>query len=73
MFRMITAALAAAVLTTGAVAALADTGNPTVEKITVKSTGDYCLHYATVTGSMISKQECQSKSAWAKDGVTFNR
>lgn len=72
MFRMITTAIAAAILTTGAVAALAETGNPDVEKITVRSGGDYCLQYRPITGTRLSKQECHSKSEWAKDGVTFN-
>lgn len=73
MIRTITTAIAAAILTTGAVAALADTGNPDIEKITVSRSGEYCLQYRAVTGSRISPQECRSKADWSKDGVTFNR
>lgn len=72
MIRTITTAIAAAILTTGAVAALADTGNPDVEKITVSDAGDYCLQYRPATGSRIAPKECRSKADWAKDGVTFN-
>jgi hypothetical protein len=73
MFRIITTAIAAAVLTTGAVAALADTANPEIEKITVTDSGDYCLRYRPLTGSLIAHQECHSKAEWAKDGVSFSR
>jgi hypothetical protein len=72
MFRIISTAIAAAVLTTGAVAALADTGNPDVKQITINDAGDYCLEYRATTGTRLGHQECLSKAEWAKQGVTFN-
>jgi hypothetical protein len=72
MFRTITYLAAAAILTTGAVAAMADTGDEAF-KVTVNKTGDYCIHTPAVTGSLIAKVECHTVENWAKNGVTFQR
>ena len=72
MIRTIAYAAAAALLTTGAVAAMADTGShPTVS--VDKKTGDYCVKTDPMTGSNLPSVECRSVSDWAKQGVTFSR
>jgi len=72
MIRTITCAAAAILLTTGAVAAMADTvAQP---KISIDhKTGAYCIKSDAVTGSVIPQIECHSVSDWAKQGVTFSR
>ena len=72
MIRTIACAAAAVLLTTGAVAAMADTG--TQPKISInQKTGDYCVTSDAITGSMIPQEECHSVGEWAQQGVTFSR
>ena len=72
MFRTIACAAAAVLLTTGAVAAMADTGNqPTV--VVDHKTGNYCLKSDAVTGSIIPQVECHSVADWSKQGISFSR
>lgn len=73
MFRTITYLAAAALLTTGAVAAMAEQPAAQDYKVTVNKAGKYCIHTPAVTGSLIAKVECQSVQSWAKDGVTFQQ
>lgn len=75
MFRTITYLAAAALLTTGAVAAMAEQPADQAQdyKVTINKTGEYCVHKPAVTGSLIAKVECHSAQSWAKDGVTFQR
>jgi hypothetical protein len=73
MIRYFAAAVAAAVLTTGAVASLAATPDQGDLKVTVSKAGDYCVHAPAVGGSMIGQTTCRSQADWAKDGVTFTR
>ena len=72
MIRSIACAAAAVLLTTGAVAAMADTGDQPTVRIDHK-TGDYCLTTEAMTGTNIAQTECRSVSDWAKQGVTFSR
>lgn len=72
MIRTIACAAAAVLLTTGAVAAMADTGPQPTVSINQK-TGEYCLTGDVVTGTLIPRKECHSVSEWAKQGVTFSR
>jgi len=72
MIRTIACAAAAVLLTTGAVAAIADTGRQPSVHIDRK-TGSYCLESDAITGSRISQLECHSIGDWAKQGVTFSR
>ncbi|WP_298690315.1 hypothetical protein [uncultured Sphingomonas sp.] len=72
MIRSIACAAAAVLLTTGAVAAMADTGVQPTVRIDHK-TGAYCLRSEPVTGTMIPTNECHSVDDWAKQGVTFSR
>jgi hypothetical protein len=73
MFRTITYLAAAALLTTGAVAAMAAPTGDEVFKVTINKTGDYCIHAPAITGSLIPKVECRSVQSWARDGVTFQQ
>jgi hypothetical protein len=72
MFRTIACAAAAVLLTTGAVAAMADTGVKSTVVVDHK-TGKYCLRSDAVTGSIIPLNECHTVDDWAKQGVTFSR
>jgi len=72
MIRTIAYAAAAALLTTGAVAAMADTGDQPLVRIDQK-TGNYCVKTPPITGSILPQIECHSVSDWAKQGVTFSR
>jgi hypothetical protein len=72
MIRTITCAAAAVLLTTGAVAAMANPSNQPTVSIDHK-TGAYCLKSDAVTGSRIPQVECHSVSDWATQGVTFSR
>lgn len=72
MIRTIAYAAAAVLLTTGAVAAMADTGAAQTVRVDHK-TGDYCLQSDAVTGSRIPQVECHSVSEWSKQGVSFSR
>jgi len=72
MFRTIAYAAAAALLTTGAVAAMADTGDQPTVSIN-KKTGNYCVKSDPITGSNLPSVECHSVSDRAKQGVTFSR
>jgi hypothetical protein len=72
MIRTLTCAAAAILLTTGAVAAMADTVEQPHVRIDHK-TGDYCIASDAITGSIIRPVECHSVSDWAKQGVTFSR
>jgi hypothetical protein len=72
MIRTVACAAAAVLLTTGAVAAMADTGNQPTVRIDQK-TGKYCLQSAPITGSILPEVECHSVDDWAKQGVTFSR
>jgi hypothetical protein len=72
MIRTIACAAAAVLLTTGAVAAMADTGAQPTVRIDHK-TGAYCLQSDAVTGSRIPQVECHSIGDWAQQGVTFSR
>ncbi len=72
MIRSITCAAAAILLTTGAVAAMAE--NFDQPKVTIDhKTGAYCVSSGVFTGSRIPQRECRSVGDWAKDGVTFSR
>lgn len=72
MIRSIACAAAAVLLTTGAVAAMADTGNQ--QKVSIdQKTGAYCVKSDAVTGSHIPQTECHSVGDWAKQGVSFSR
>ena len=73
MIRFFTAAIAAAVLTTGAVASLAAAPNQDKAQVTIAKNGDYCVRGPVVTGELVAPSECRSVSEWAKDGVTFSR
>lgn len=66
MIRFAFAAVAAAVLTTGTVAALAETP---VRKASIDANGQYCLR-TRIGDSMMEKRECRSKEDWAQDGIT---
>jgi hypothetical protein len=72
MIRSIAYATAAILLTTGTVAAMADTGNTPIVRVDHK-TGAYCLQSDAITGSHLPQVECHSVSDWAKQGVTFSR
>jgi hypothetical protein len=72
MFRTVAYAAAAVLLTTGAVAAMADTGVQPIVTVDHK-TGNYCLRSDAVTGTMIPQTECHSVDEWSKQGVTFSR
>ncbi len=74
MIRFVAAAAAAAVLTTGAVAALADPVQSDQPKVRfVAKTGEYCIETPAVTGSIITNVRCQTEAGWAKDGVLISR
>ena len=72
MIRSIACAAAAVLLTTGAVAAMADTGDLPSVSIDHK-TGDYCIETGPITGTMLPRVECRSVDDWARKGVTFAR
>jgi len=72
MIRSIACAAAAVLLTTGAVAAMADTGDRPTVTINHK-TGAYCIKSDAITGSILPQVECHSVSDWAKQGVTLSR
>jgi len=72
VIRTIACAAAAVLLTTGAVAAMADTGAQPIVRIDHK-TGAYCVQSDAVTGSILPQVECHSVGDWAKQGVTFSR
>jgi hypothetical protein len=72
MIRTIAFAAAAIVLTTGTVAALADTTTDQA-KVTIAKDGEYCVRTPAITGSIIDRVECHTQQDWAKLGVTFGR
>jgi len=72
MIRTIAYAAAAVLLTSGTVAAMADTGEQPKVSIDQK-TGNYCLKSDPITGSRIGQIECHSTIDWAKQGVSFSR
>ncbi len=72
MIRTIAFAAAALVLTTGAVAALADsTADQT--KVSIDKDGRYCIKTPAITGSIIDRVKCHTQAEWAKLGVGFGR
>ena len=74
MIRSIACAAAAILLTTGAVAAMADTGTDGAPKVSINhKTGEYCIKSDAITGSILPQVECHSVSDWAAQGVTFSR
>ncbi len=74
MIRSIACATAAILLTTGAVAAMADTGTDAAPTVNIDhKTGEYCIKSDAITGSIIQHVECHSVSDWAAQGVTFSR
>lgn len=73
MFRTITYLAAAALLTTGAVAAMAGQPDAAGYKVSVGKQGTYCITTPAVTGSMIDKVECRTADDWQKDGITISR
>lgn len=73
MFRTITYLAAAAILTTGAVAAMAQPTETQDYTVKVDKAGNYCITTPAVTGSRLDRTECHSTQDWAKEGVTISR
>lgn len=73
MFRTIAYLAAAAILTTGAVAAMAEQPNGQDYKVTINEAGKYCIRTPAVTGSRLDRVECRTASEWKKEGVSFSR
>lgn len=65
MIRFAFATIAAAMLTSGTVAALAEMP---VRKASIDGNGQFCLR-TRVGDTMMEKRECRSKDDWAKDGI----
>jgi hypothetical protein len=73
MFRTVTYLAAAALLTTGAVAAMAAQPDNRDVEVTINKTGEYCVRTPAATGSYLDRTECHSASDWQKQGVTISR
>ena len=51
----------------------AKTGEQKSGKAAVDDQKKYCLQYDNVVGSRVSRQECKTKSEWAKERVDIDK
>ncbi len=73
MIRFIASAAAAVILTTGAVAALAEPAQSDQPKVTFdQKSGKYCITTPAEIGTRIPKTTCRTTEDWAKDGVIIS-